>query len=462
MSEHVVIVGAGPAGLAAAEQALRAGARVTVLDQADAPGGQYHRMLPEAYAARHPDRVQHGWAEFDRRRRVLAHPRCRWWPGTTVWALDRTESGNPRLHLLRGQVDGSGRERLTLEPDALLLATGAHDRTLPFPGWELPGVYTAGAAQALAKGERVAIGRRVLVAGAGPFLLPVAESLLGAGAEVVAVLEANPLRTVRKGWSARPWRLAAHAGKAGELARYAVTLARHRVPYRLGRAVIEARGADSVREVVTAKVRPDWSVISGTERTYEVDAVCVGHGFVPQPELAVAAGCVLDDGFVRVDGEQRTTVDGVLAAGEITGIGGAITAAAEGAVAGCVAAGGNPDRSLLRARDRARTFAERLATAHPIGEAWPTWLRDDTIVCRCEETTYGELTRAADDPARPGSHALKLGTRAGLGPCQGRICGPTVSELLGGVERHHRPIAQPIRLGELATPARTEPKETPA
>ncbi|KZB88657.1 NAD(P)/FAD-dependent oxidoreductase [Amycolatopsis regifaucium] len=451
MSGHVVIVGAGPAGLAAAEHALRAGARVTVLDQADAPGGQYHRTLPEAYAARHPDRVQHGWAGFDRRRRVLTHPRCRWWPGATVWAFDRVEH---RLHVLRGQPDGSGRRRLALEPDALILATGAHDRTLPFPGWELPGVYTAGAAQALAKGERVAIGERVLVAGAGPFLLPVAESLLGVGAEVVAVLEANPFATVRKGWSARPWQLAAHTGKAGELARYALTLARHRVPYRLGRAVIEARGAGKVREVVTAKVRADWSVVAGTERTYEVDAVCVGHGFVPQPELAVAAGCVLDGGFVRVDGEQRTTVDGVFAAGEITGIGGAVTAAAEGAVAGCVAAGGEPPTALLRARDRARAFAERLAAAHPIGAAWPAWLREDTIVCRCEETTYGELSRATRESACPGPHALKLGTRAGLGPCQGRMCGPAVAELCGAAERHHRPIAQPVRLGELA--ARTE------
>ncbi len=449
---QVVIVGAGPAGLAAAEHALLEGARVTVLDQAEEPGGQYHRMLPEAYAARHPDRIQHDWPGFDRRRHVLAHPRCRWWPGSTVWALDRPEN---RVHVLRGRSDGGGRRRLTLEPDALILATGAHDRTLPFPGWELPGVYTAGAAQALAKGERVAVGGRVLVAGAGPFLLPVAESLLGAGAEVVAVLEANPLLAVLKGWSARPWRLAAHAGKAGELARYAAALARHRVPYRAGSAVVEARGADRVREVVTAKVRADWSVVPGTERTYEVDAVCVGHGFVPQPELAVAAGCVLDGGFVRVDGDQRTTVDGVFAAGEITGIGGAVTSAAEGAVAGCAAAGGTPDRALVRARDRALAFAGRLAAAHPIGPAWRGWLDEDTVVCRCEETTYGELVRATRDPACPGPHALKLGTRAGLGPCQGRICGPTVAELCGGTERHHRPIAQPIRLGELA-----EPKET--
>ncbi|WP_328649010.1 FAD-dependent oxidoreductase [Amycolatopsis sp. NBC_00348] len=456
MTRQVVIIGAGPAGLAAAEHALRAGAEVTVLDQSDVPGGQYHRTLPEAYEAGRP----HDGADFARRRRVLEHPRCRWWPNSTVWALVRLEADLAlRVHVLRGPADGSARERHVLAPDALVLATGAHDRTLPFPGWQLPGVFTAGAAQALAKGERVAVGRRVLVAGSGPFLLPVAESLLGVGAEVVAILEANPHATVRKGWSRQPWRLARHISKAAELLRYAATLARHRVPYRMGRAVIEARGDDRVREVVTARLNPDWSVIPGTERIYQVDAVCVGHGFVPQPELAVAAGCVLDGGFVRVDDEQRTTVAGVFAAGEITGIGGAVAAAAEGAVAGHAAAGGGPDRGLRRARDRAREFARRLAAAHPIGDGWSGWLRADTIVCRCEETTVADLRKAASDPVRAGSHALKLGTRAGLGPCQGRMCGPAVAELCGGTERHHRPIAQPIRLGELAEPEH-EPKES--
>jgi hypothetical protein len=111
---------------------------------------------------------------------------------------------------------------------------------------------------------------------------------------------------------------------------------------------------------------------------------------------------------------------------------------------------------LLKQRDRSRAFARRLAAAHPVGPAWPGWLREDTVVCRCEETTYGDLRSAAADPATPGPHALKLGTRAGLGPCQGRMCGPAVAELCGGTERHHRPIAQPIRLGELA-----DPKEFP-
>ncbi|MGW0817938.1 FAD-dependent oxidoreductase [Streptomyces viridiviolaceus] len=474
---HVVVVGAGPAGLAAAEAALGAGARVTLIDSADRPGGQYHRMLPEAYDAARPEVLQHGWPAFDRRsRRVLAHPRCAWWSETSVWALERPDSGHPgppRVHVLRGPADGGDRRRTTLDPDALVLAVGAHDRVLPFPGWELPGVFTAGAAQALAKGERVVVGDRVVVAGTGPFLLPVAASLLEAGSQVLEVLEANTPRTVARGWSRRPWELAAQAGKGGELAEYTALLLRHRVPYRLGRTVIEARGDGRVEEVVTARLRADWSVVPGSERTVAVDAVCVTHGFSPQLELPVAAGCALrttpGGEFVAVDDDQATSCPGVYAAGEITGIAGAPAARAEGALAGWIAAGGHRGtatlRALRRGRDQGRAFAERLARAHPIGAAWPEWLRPETVVCRCEEADYASICRAAADRASTATRVAKLETRAGLGPCQARVCGPTVAELnarlsdepagrpvegLPAPAPHRRPIAQPIRLGELA------------
>ncbi|GAA1898966.1 NAD(P)/FAD-dependent oxidoreductase [Streptantibioticus ferralitis] len=476
---HVAVIGAGPAGLAAAEAALGAGARVTLIDSEEQPGGQYHRMLPEPYAATHPERLQHGWNAFDRRRRrVLAHPRCAWWPRTAVWALERPDPGTPgppRVHLLRGPADGGGRSRHVLEPGALVLAVGAHDRVLPFPGWELPGVFTAGAAQALAKGERVVVGDRVVVAGTGPFLLPVAGSLLEAGSRVLEVLEANPAATVARGWLRRPWELPAQAAKLPELVEYAADLAGHRVPYRTGRTVIEARGADQVEEVVIARLRADWSVVPGSERTVPVDALCVTHGFSPRLELAVAAGCALravsSGEFVAVDRDQRTSCPGVYAAGEITGIAGAQAARAEGALAGWVAGGGDSRLpallALRRSRDQGRAFARRLARAHPIGGQWPGWLRPRTVICRCEETDYDALRRAATGQAGADPRVIRLRTRAGLGPCQARVCGPTVAELterlsgeaagrqvqgLPAASPHRRPIAQPIRLGELAAP----------
>jgi NADPH-dependent 2,4-dienoyl-CoA reductase/sulfur reductase-like enzyme len=462
----VVIVGAGPAGLAAADAALRAGAEVTLLDAAPQPGGQFHRMLPAAYAATHPERVQHGWAAFEGlRRRVLEHPRCTWWSESTVWAIE----DGPRVHVLRGLVDGTGRARHVLEPDALVLATGAHDRVLPFPGWQLPGVFSAGAAQALAKGERVAVGERVVVAGSGPFLLPVTAALSEAGSRVLAVLEANTARTVLRGWGSpareaggKTWgsgawgaagKVGELVGKAWELVGYAGGLARHRVPYRMGRAVIAAHGDGRVEEVVVARLRADWSVLPGSERTIAVDAVCVSHGFSPQLELAVAAGCELSGaGFVVVGETQVTSVAGVYAVGEITGIAGARAAAAEGAVAGWCAAGREPRSVELRRVAVGRAFAGRLARAHPIGAGWSGWLRPDTVICRCEETSYAALCEAAADPSMMDGRALRLATRAGLGPCQARICGPTVAELTCSRAAHRRPIAQPIRLGELAEP----------
>lgn len=484
-ARRVVVVGAGPGGLAAAQSALAAGARVTLVDAAGRPGGQYHRMPPPPLRGPRPDPLQHGWAAYEkRRRRVLGHPRCVWSPDTSVWALERTEpgaaEGPPLVHVVRGPVDGAGRMREVLAPDALVLAPGAHDRVLPFPGWELPGVFTAGAAQALAKGERVAVGERVLVAGTGPFLLPVASSLLEAGAGVLEICEANGPGTLARGWGRRPWELTAAGGKAGELLGHAVRLARHRVPFRTGRTVVEARGEGRVEEVVTAAVRADWSVVPGSERVVRADAVCVSHGFTPQLELPVAAGCALRgeggvERFVAVDGDQLTTCPGVYAAGEVTGVAGAPAARAEGALAGWLAGGGDPGaaplRPLRRARDQGRAFARRLAAAHPTGAAWPGWLRPDTVICRCEETRYGALTRAAGDPTGADPRVTKLTTRAGLGPCQARMCGPTVAELTarpgpsapGPPEPtpHRRPLAQPIRLGELAAGPEGGP-DTPA
>lgn len=471
---QVVVVGAGPGGLAAADGALAAGARVTLLEASGHTGGQYHRTPPPSLRGPRPDPHQHGWAAYERRRRrVLGHPRCAWSPDTTVWALEHTAPGRPEgpplVHVLRGPVDRAGRTRHVLSPDALVLAPGAHDRMLPFPGWDLPGVFTAGAAQALAKGERIAVGERVLVAGTGPFLLPVAASLLEAGSAVLEVCEANGPATLARGWSRHPWELASTSGKAGELLAYGARLTRCRVPVRTGRAVIEARGEGRVEEVITAALRADWSVIPGSERVTRADAVCVSHGFTPQLELPLAAGCALrGEGqasqFVTVDGDQLTTCPGVYAAGEVTGIAGAPSARAEGALAGWFAGGG--DRAaralspLRRARDQGRAFARRLAAAHPIGAGWPGWLRQDTVICRCEETRYGALPRAADDGPAADPRVTKLTTRAGLGPCQARVCGPTVAELTaprGGsapglpeATPHRRPLAQPIRLGDLA------------
>ncbi|MGO2748560.1 MAG: FAD-dependent oxidoreductase [Pseudoclavibacter sp.] len=470
---HVAVVGGGPAGLAAALAAADRGASVTLIESGRELGGQYWRHLPDERDGEGQEAMHHGWSTFlDLDRRVRSHPDITLLTETTVWAVDAPNADAsgldahiPSLQLLTGRADAEDRVPSMLRPDAIVVATGAHDRTLPFPGWDLPGVFTGGAAQALAKSERVAIGRDVVVAGAGPFLLPVAASLAQVGSRVVEVVEANRLPRLASGWLPKPWQLAGAPGKVQELFGYVTGQLRHRIPYRVGEAVVEAHGESSVERVTIASVDAQWRPIPGSEREVACDAVCVTHGFTPRLEVAIAAGCALsDDRFVVIDESCAASAPGVYAAGEVTGIGGVDLSLAEGIVAGHCAAGGASRDPQISAAQRKRavfgTFAARIEAAHGVRPGWQAWLRDDTIVCRCEEVTAGQLRRKA---AATGSHSLrsqKLSTRVGLGICQARICGRSAEELLQaatGASRNldegivdRRPIQTPIRLAELA------------
>jgi NAD(P)H-nitrite reductase large subunit len=310
------------------------------------------------------------------------------------------------------------------------------------------------------------------VAGTGPFLLPVAESLLGVGVEVVGLLEANRRPTILKGWLTDPM---VAKGKLKEAIGYAAVLARRGLPIRHGRTVIAVHGQDRVEAVTTARLDRTWQPIPGSEQRVEVDAVCLGFGFTAQLELAVAAGCKLGEGpdggpAVVVDADQETSSSGVFAAGELTGIGGADLAAAEGRVAGAAAAafltssvdsgrraaGPVGSAAVDAARGEVfegRRFAAALAKAYPIQPGWQSWSDASTLVCRCEEVSRGEIEDAVTQRDVSGMRSLKLTSRAGLGLCQGRICARTTADLAHqpAVQAgHHRPLAQPVRLKDLA------------
>lgn len=457
----VIVIGAGPAGLAAALAAREGGAPVVLLDSSDDLGGQYWRHLPATRPARNESLLHHGWSIFrSLRERLESDPLCEIVTSAHVWAIEGS-----KVFVVVGEPDGVNRDARVYSAAAVVMATGAYDRALPIPGWDLPGVFTAGGAQALAKGERIAVGRRVVVGGAGPFLLPVAASLVHAGSTVVGVFEASRAGKLLRCWTARPWELVGAVGKVSEMAGYVSSHVKNRIPYATGRAVTAIHGSDRVESVTVSDVNRSWAPIAGTEKTIEVDAVCLGHGFTPRLELPVAAGCLVNaQRFIEVDEDQRTSVARVFAAGEITGIGGVDLALAEGAIAGHVAAGGRvSDKQMRQHRARRRTFRQfgvRIEAAHGIGANWSKWLTAETIICRCEEVSFGRLWSVADASQSTGLRSLKLLTRAGLGICQGRVCGRTVEELLGarapggrlidGVISDRRPIATPIRLGELA------------
>ena len=362
-----------------------------------------------------------------------------------------------------------------------MLAPGAHDRALPFPGWELPGVLTAGAAQALLKEHGVLAGSRAVVAGTGPFLLPVAAALAEAGTRVLEVDEAGDGR----GW-ARGWRAAAGSPrKIADGARYGALLARYRVPVHLLSAVIAAHGQDRLEAVTVARVDHRWLPVPGSEREVACDVAAVSYGFVARLELALHLGCATSPGpdgapAVDVDAVGRTSIPRVLAAGEITGIGGADLALVEGALAGAaaaaVAAGREPvppPPSVAARLERMASFAAAMHRAHPVADGWTGWLTDDTLVCRCEEVSVGAVRAAVTELGAADPRTVKLLTRAGMGWCQGRVCGWAVaaitaqsagrasdpySDLLGAAAR---PVAAPVPLGVVAEGAASAPSREP-
>lgn len=269
------------------------------------------------------------------------------------------------------------------------------------------------------------------------------------------MLEANRLMRSARGWLTDPRVL---PGKAREAIAYAALLATHRIPFLQGRTVIAAHGRDRVEGVTTAKLDESWHPIPGSERDLEVDAVCLGFGFTAQLELAVSAGCELGHGpdggpAVQVDEYQQTSRSGFFAAGELTGIGGADLAAAEGRLAGASAAAylNGTVRAASDQVAKGKRFAAALAKAYPIQPGWRSWSGNTTVVCRCEEVTRGQIEEAIANRDVTGQRSLKLTSRAGLGLCQGRVCSRTTAELTGIPTDHRRPIAVPIRLQDLAT-----------
>ncbi len=450
----LAVIGAGPAGLAAALAACARGVRVALVDAAPEPGGQFYRQPAAGLGARRPEALHHGWRTWERLRDGLAAGSVRTLTGHHVWCVERTPDGFT-VHALLGPEQ---EEPAEVHARSVLLATGGYETVLPFPGWTLPGVVTAGGAQALLKGGLVVPGRRAVVAGTGPLLLPVATGLAAAGVEVAALVESTgPGRLARHVW--------ALADKLPEGAGYAARLLRHRVPVLARHTVVRAHGDDRLTGVTVAALGADGRVRPGTGRHLACDTLAVGHGMLAHTDLAQSLGCRLDGPAVAVDDEQRTDVPGVWAAGEATGIGGAALALAEGHIAGCSAAarlrGTAPDPApaALKARARLRRSAAVLGSAWVPPASWAEQVTDDTVVCRCEEVTAGAVRDALDLGAGD-ERTVKLLTRAGMGWCQGRMCSPAVAGLAGCAPTPaRRPLARPVPLGVLA---RHHPQEGPS
>ena len=340
----------------------------------------------------------------------------------------------------------------TVHARRLVLAPGASDRPVAFPGWTLPGVLTAGGAQTMVKTQRVLPGRRIVFCGSGPVALAFPAQLHHLGADVALVCEAGPAPGARDVAAI----LAAAPGNTSLLrdaAAYRAELLRARVPLRYGRIVVRAEGADRVEAVVHAAVGTDWRVLPGTEERTSADTLCLGYGFVPSTELLRLAGCAFVDDEDRggptavVDAWMRTTAPGVLAAGDGTGVEGWLVAVDEGRLAALGAAldlGAVTEAQAARAagplrarRRRRRAFRRALRRMHAVGPGIYELATPETVVCRCEEITRAELDEVITASGDVG--VVKGLTRAGMGLCQGRNCQRQVAALIA--RRHGRPIA---------------------
>jgi thioredoxin reductase len=458
LRRELAVVGAGPAGLAAALAAADSGVRVVLLDAAPAAGGQFYRQPAKPLHARRPQRLYHAWPTWlELRDRLAAHVdagRISFLANRHVWQVERVD-GHFAVHALLGPQQ---RDSETVAADGLVLAPGGYERMLPFPGWTLPGVLTAGGAQAMLKAGLVLPGRRIVVAGSGPLLLPVAASLAAAGGEVAGLYESAAPR----GFTAHASALLANPGKLAEGARYGAELARHGVRVRFRHTVIRAHGTDRIEAVTVAGLDTSGRVVAGTERRVECDALAVSHGMLPHTEIAQTLGARLTEGgCVAVDAEQHTDLPRLWAAGETTGIGGAALSLAEGEIAGRSAGarlrGAGPDTSAApwiaadRTRSRLRRFAAVLDAVYAPPSDWRERVEDETVLCRCEEVPAAAVRAAVTELGATDLRTVKLLTRAGMGWCQGRICGPGVAGVSGCPPvPAGTPFARPVPLGVLA------------
>lgn len=409
MSAHVdlLIIGAGPAGMAAALAAAPSNIRIAILDDNPLPGGQIWRDGP---GAKLPAQAAEIRAKVEQHANIQRHSACK------VVAL-----AGPKKLLLENAERG-----WTLSYDQLILCTGARELLLPFPGWTLPGVTGAGGLQALIKGGLPVAGERIVIAGSGPLLLASADTAKKNGAEVVCIAEQASLASVGR-FAAGLWRWPNKARQAVELASGA---------YRTRAHVLAALGSERLQAVR----------IQVGERIEEIpcDRLACGFSLVPNVEIASALGCRIEARAVVVDEWQASSLADHFAAGECTGFGGSELALVEGRIAGLVAVGQKDQaRTLWPERQRWQGFADRLNRAFALNPALKHLATADTLVCRCEDVAYADLA------AHASWNAAKLNTRCGMGACQGRICATAAQTLFGWEPPLLRPPYSPARIATL-------------
>lgn len=432
LEPDVLVVGAGPAGLSAAIAAAESGLKVVLVDERQQAGGQYYKQPPAAFSIE-KSRLDRQFREgIDLVRRAMD---CGIQYLSAVTVVGAFEG--------RRVAVASAKGMLMIRARRIVIATGAYERPVPFPGWTLPGVMTTGAAQTLLRGYQIAPGQRVLVAGNGPLNLQVASELSRVGVEVVAVAELAPSPFSRPLTALRLAMFSPQLGIAG--IRHIAELRRCRVPLLYRHTLIAASGDKNVNKATLAAIDSDGHPLPGSNQEFDVDAVCVNFGFVPQSELARALGCSYRRNPVTAEILCERTTDGrsglqeVFVVGDAGGLGGAKLATAQGALAGMrialdLDASMPPAAGQLKRLERQiqnhRRFQDTLWKLFSAPLLTNQLATPETLVCRCESLSLATIERAVASDHRSLAAVKKL-TRVGMGRCQGRYCTASVNALLG-------------------------------
>ncbi|HEV2508598.1 NAD(P)/FAD-dependent oxidoreductase [Bosea sp. (in: a-proteobacteria)] len=464
MSEQtdLLIVGAGPAGMAAAVTARRHGLSVRVVDDQPAPGGQIWRGIETVAATPRAKRLGESYLSGAERAAAFRACGALYEPESQLWQI---EPG------FRTFVTRGGKARI-VTAQAIILATGAQERPMPFPGWTLPGVLTVGAAQILLKTADSVPEKPVWIAGCGPLPLLYMTQLLAAGGRIAGFLDTTPRGRVGAALRHLPQGLS----RLGDLVKgLSWSLALRRAGFPIIRHVTELRAEGDGR-----LQRLRYRTEDGREAEVPAEVLLVHEGVVPNIHAPLALGCAVSwhagqHCYVPVlDAWGESSQANIFVAGDGAGIGGAEAAEPRGRLAalrvaaklgrlddGTAEAAAAPERAALSSALALRPLLDALYAPRPQLYAPP----DETLVCRCEEVTAGEL-RARAVEGRPGPNQLKAFTRAGMGPCQGRQCGYSMAHIVAAAQNRSveevgfyriRPPLKPVTLGELASLDEQEP-----
>ena len=453
---NIVIIGGGLSGVVAANELSGKGLSICIIDENNYIGGQLLRKIPDTLGKNNkykPDSFKKKGLGFVDNLQNMKD--------IEKYINSFLVGIYPENELL---IEIENKEYLSIKYDVLLFATGAREKYLPFKGWTLPGVYSGGFLQVMMKSTGILPSKKILLGGTGLFLFAVGYEILKNKGKVLGIHEQSGMINKLKMLPL----FADQFTKFAEGGKFLARIYLSGVPVKYNSKIIEARGKDTLDEVVIGKVNNSGDIISGSEKIIKTDTLGLSYGFTPNIEGLGLAGCKLIDkpelgGWItEVDDTLQTNIENIYAAGEITGVGGGPKSICEGKLASLTILKkfekidselyDKKFKQLIKERKKHLKFAKLFNSLYPITKNDILHIPDETVICRCEDVTMGKINKAISSGFNT-FDSIKLGTRATMGNCQGRTCSRTINDLISikkGVSNlehlSFRPPLKPVSL----------------